>query len=318
MADLLALPTDDPVNNVDGQLQDILQAVLFNTPSNTDITLAPAWANLVGHAMLAYHLAEPEACATKVREVWTVLWSFLQSSQTSIRKSAADSLDLLIKCLTPEMIVSAIQDGPGSKSTLRKCITQIDKALDSLAYATAMPEVLSVLSSLITGLRYRNGPRTSPTAAEILLMPLIVKVAGMRVQKAFEYKEAADVVCSTAMRIVGPEVLLRDLPLNLEPADRYVFPVIEDSNGNNQCFFRQSGKEPRAFLLPMLSQAHSSPLSHFVAYFVPLTEHMFDLQQTAEAEGRQSEAKVWSVLVDQIWSGLHGYCYGTLDLKTVG
>lgn len=67
----------------------------------------------------------------------------------------------------------------------------------------------------------------------------------------------------------------------------------------------------------MLSQPHSSPLSHFVSYFVPLTERMFDLQQTAETEGRQAEAKVWSVLVDQTWSGLHGYCYGTIELKKV-
>lgn len=67
----------------------------------------------------------------------------------------------------------------------------------------------------------------------------------------------------------------------------------------------------------MLSQPHPSPLSHFVSYFVPLTERMFDLQQTAEVDGRQSEAKVWSVLVDQIWSGLHGYCWGTIDITTV-
>ena len=65
----------------------------------------------------------------------------------------------------------------------------------------------------------------------------------------------------------------------------------------------------------MLSQPHPSPLSHFVSYFVPFTERMFDLHAKAEAEGRSSEAKVWSVIVDQVWSGLHGYCYGTPDLK---
>lgn len=79
--------------------------------------------------------------------------------------------------------------------------------------------------------------------------------------------------------------------------------------------YRQAGREPRAYLLPLLAQPHSSPLGHFVNYFVPLTERMFDLQTTAEAEGRQSEAKVWSVLVEQIWMGLPGYCWGTVDLK---
>jgi len=45
---------------------------------------------------------------------------------------------------------------------------------------------------------------------------------------------------------------------------------------------------------------------------------MFDLQQTAERNSRQSEAKVWSVLVAQIWTGLSGYCFATGDLKEVG
>lgn len=48
-----------------------------------------------------------------------------------------------------------------------------------------------------------------------------------------------------------------------------------------------------------------------------MTERMFDLEQTAEVEGRASEAKVWNVLVAQIWNGLPGYCYGTRDLKEV-
>ncbi|KAJ3546583.1 hypothetical protein NM688_g5502 [Phlebia brevispora] len=297
LADLLAVPVDDPVNNLQGQLQDILQAVLSDPPSNTDMTLAPAWASVVGHAMLAFRSSDPDACVAKVGDVWKALWSFLDSDQRAIRQSTSDALDSLVKCFTPEMIQSAVKDKTGTKATLRKLITLVDKALGSLSYANATPEILSVLSSLIAGLRYRTGPSHSPTAAELLLMPLIVKVANLRIQKTFEYKEAADLVCSTAMRIMGPGVLLRELPLNLEPADR------------------QAGKEPRAFLLPMLSQPHPSPLSHFVSYFVPLTERMFDLQQNAESEGRQSEAKVWSVLVHQIWSGLHGYCYGATDLR---
>ena len=45
---------------------------------------------------------------------------------------------------------------------------------------------------------------------------------------------------------------------------------------------------------------------------------MFDLQQKAEVEDRPAEAKVWSVLVTQIWNGLPAYCYQTPDLEEVG
>ena len=44
---------------------------------------------------------------------------------------------------------------------------------------------------------------------------------------------------------------------------------------------------------------------------------MFDLQQKAESEGRPSEAKVWNVLIAQIWAGLSGYCFTTPDLQEV-
>lgn len=86
---------------------------------------------------------------------------------------------------------------------------------------------------------------------------------------------------------------------------------------NTKLVLRQAGKEPRAFLLPLLPQPHPSPLAHFVSYFVPLSERMFEYQSTAEMEDRQAEAKVWSVLISQIWAGLVGYCYATPDLPKV-
>lgn len=61
----------------------------------------------------------------------------------------------------------------------------------------------------------------------------------------------------------------------------------------------------------MLSQPHPSPLTHFTSYFLPYTSRLFDLAQTALSANRASEAKVYNVLIDQIWSGFFGYCYPT-------
>ncbi|KAF5380415.1 hypothetical protein D9615_004614 [Tricholomella constricta] len=295
LSDLFALPSEDGTH-IGDQLSDVLSVVLSSPPSKSDTILSPAWVLVLGHAFSVYRATDNGAHSNQLGKVWKTIWSFLESSDAPTRKAAAQSLDVLCCSFSPALISSALQDG-ASKDTLRKIITQTTQALDSLAYARAMPELLSVLSSMIVNLRYRPKPRSSPTAAESLLLPLIVHVGTLRIQKGFEYKEAADATLATAMRILGPEVLLRVLPLNLEPSDR------------------KAGREPRAYLLPLLSQPHPSPLSHFVSYFVPLSERMFDLQSTAEAEDRPSEAKVWSVLVAQIWSGFVGYCYGTPDLK---
>ncbi|PIL36261.1 hypothetical protein GSI_01923 [Ganoderma sinense ZZ0214-1] len=299
LSDLLALSVENPTVNLHSHISELLKVILSSPPLRSDSALTAAWATVLGSTMIAYHHDNSEECAAELGKVWKAIWNLLDSSDTTTRKAATEALATLGQCFTTSLIKAAVKekgtDDP--KSTLGKIIAQTSKALDSLAYARAIPDVLSVVSSLIVHLRSRNGSRKNTTATEQLLLPLIVKVADLRVQKTFEHKEMADTTLGTAMRILGPAVLLRALPLNLEAVDR------------------QAGREPRAFLLPLLAQPHPSPLGHFLAYFVPLTERMFDLQSTAESEGRQSEAKVWRVLIEQIWVGLPGYCWGTPDLK---
>jgi hypothetical protein len=45
---------------------------------------------------------------------------------------------------------------------------------------------------------------------------------------------------------------------------------------------------------------------------------MFDLEQKAKAADRLSEAKVWAVLIAQVWAGLPGYCWSKADTPEVG
>lgn len=222
LSDLFALPDEDGTSIVGEQISDVLKVVLSSLPSKSNATLAPAWVNVLGNAMLAYNLTNADACAVELGKVWKSVWNFLESTDAPTRKASAQSLDLLSRCLTPTLISSALQDAD-SRSTLGKIVAQVTKALDSLAYARAIPELLSVVSSLISNLRHRHASRSSPTAAESLLLPLIKKVGELRTQKGFEHKEGADATLATAMRVLGPQVMLQVLPLNLEPADRYVF-----------------------------------------------------------------------------------------------
>ncbi|KAH9931181.1 ribosomal RNA-processing protein 12 [Epithele typhae] len=299
LSDLLALSTEDPTVDLQSHMSDLLKVILSSPPLRSDSALTSAWAGVLGSTMLAYYHANPEECSPEVHKVWKALWNLLDSSDTSTRKAAADALSTLSRCFTPSLITAAVKERDSSepKSAIGKIVAQTAKALDSLPYASAIPGIFAVSTALMENLRYRGGSKDHATAAEQLLVPLIEKASELRVQKTFEHKEAADAFLSAAMRVLGPEVLLRLLPLNLEAADR------------------QAGREPRAFLLPLLAQPHPSPLGHFLSYFVPLTERMFDLQTTADAEGRQSEAKVWSVLVEQIWVGLPGYCWAPADLE---
>ncbi|KIY44425.1 NUC173-domain-containing protein [Fistulina hepatica ATCC 64428] len=295
LANIFLLPLESDVNEVTERIPEVLKVVLASAPSKTDAILAPAWLQLVGGALLAYSAASPDVSGTGVAQVWKVVWDFIDSDVVSIRKASARSLESVCQSFTPAFILSSVKNGP-SKSIVQNIVTQSAKSLDLLPYARSVPEILSVISCLISNLALRD-ERTGETYAETLMLPVVKQVGDLRLKKGFEFKEHADEVVSTAMRVIGPQPVLNALPLNLEPSDR------------------QAGREPRAFLLPLLVQPHPSPLSHFVKYFVPLSERLFNLQQMAEMEGNQAQAKLWEVLIAQIWAGLPGYCAGACDLK---
>lgn len=223
MSDIFALPIEDSSSNVADQVPDVLKVVLSSPPSKSDTVLPPAWAQVLGNAMSSYSAVNPEACAKEVGKVWKAVWNFLDSNDAITRKAISRSLDVLCRSFPLSLIAAAAIDKDGH-DTLHKIITQVEKALDSLAYARSVPELLSIVSSLITQIRLQEGGSSSPSVAQTLLIPLVKQIGDMRIQKGFEYKEAVDTTLATAMRVFGPEVVLSVLPLNLEPENRYVKP----------------------------------------------------------------------------------------------
>ena len=225
MSDIFTVSIDDVSSNIKYQLTDVLRVVLSSSPSKSDVVLSASWVQALGSAMVAYNAADQTASAEELPKVWKSVWNFLDSSDAATRKATTQSLCALSNCFSPALTSAAILDQDGSSSIIRKIISQVTKALDSLSYSRSIPELLSIISSIITNLRHRDS-KTSPTAAELLVLPLIVRIGDLRVLKNFEYKEAADATLSTAMHIIGPEALLNALPLNLDPANRYVFTVV--------------------------------------------------------------------------------------------
>jgi len=224
MSDIFTVSINDVSGNIKHQLTDVLRVVLSFPPSKSDVVLSASWVQALGSAMVAYNAVDQTASSEELLKVWKSVWNFLDSTDAATRKATAQSLSALSSCFSPALASVAIPDQDDS-SIIRRIISQMNKALDSLAYARSIPELLSIISSIITNLRHRDS-KTSPTAAELLILPLIVRIGDLRTSKGFEYKEAADATLSTAMRIIGPEALLKALPLNLDPASRYVLIVV--------------------------------------------------------------------------------------------
>jgi len=219
---------------------------MTSPPPKSDFLLCVSWVHILGVALVALNTVNSDTSSSEVGRVWKAVWNFLDSTDINTRKATAESLSSISTCFSEKLVSAAVEDR-GDSSVIRKIVSQVTKALDSLPYARAIPELLTVVSSIIKNLQSQK-PESGPTAAEILLLPLIVHIAELRIMKGFEYREAADDTLSMAMRVLGPEVLLEALPLNLELGDRY---ALSD--------FAVSATLTRLALL-VLSQGHFSSL----------------------------------------------------------
>ncbi|KAH7108388.1 NUC173-domain-containing protein [Auriculariales sp. MPI-PUGE-AT-0066] len=299
---MLAVIISDREASSDTPTSSILRTILASPPSHSDATLAPSWCILLGKVMITYMAAAPEECSSELPAVWATCWGFLGSDILAVRAGAEEALIALTTCISSDLItpaVKAVTKGKDvAKTSLGKIIGQVEKSLESLAYAKATPQILAVLSALLLALRTQPDtiPGVDKTPAETLLISVVTQVGNMRTNPKFLHKEGADGVLNKAIRVMGAKVVLEALPLNIEPNER------------------EAGKEPRAFILALLPHPHPSQLKHFVDYFVPLSERLFDYKQKAEASSNPAEAKMWDVLVLQIWSGLAGYAWNPTGL----
>lgn len=159
-------------------------------------------------------------CDSELGKVWKTVFPYLETSDTGARVDIAGTLSTLSQSLSDDLIKSALSNSDVNKSVVRQMIEQLSQALDSISYAVALPQILVVISAFIVRLKYRPDGRAGPTAAEQLMLPLVSKLGELRMKKGFEQKEAADEMLRTAMSVLGPDVLLSVLPLNLEPKDR--------------------------------------------------------------------------------------------------
>lgn len=88
-------------------------------------------------------------------------------------------------------------------------------------------------------------------------------------------------------------------------------PQLTSSDGNTP----QPG---RAHLLPLIrTRTTNDSLAFFASYFRPLSERVFARKVSAEEKGKEGEAKIWEVIVGQIWDCFPGFCEMPRDMKAV-
>ena len=267
------------------KLPKLMEAISELRPSQNDSQLLPSWIAVISRGYDVSAQVSPENTFQKLPELFEMISGFLASSSHNIRVSASEGLiSFVVNCVP----ITAILDPSVYEEKVLGKLAKAATALLSVKYRSAWMEVFTVLSALFSVFRWRS----------IGLLDDVVKAVGeLRGNDSFNGKKEADVVLGTAIEAMGPDSVLRILPLNLAKP--------------------KSGQSGRAWLLPILrDHVQNTNLKHFRSEFVPLSENMFQrVLDTGDSE-KTMETKIFETLVQQIWALLPGYCNLPLDLIT--
>ncbi|SAM83919.1 related to RRP12-Protein required for normal pre-rRNA Processing [Ustilago bromivora] len=293
-------------------LLDSLRSPAF-VPSSSDVQLLPAYLRALEQAMSAYsRFNNGEPAWRLAPQVWNQVFALSMSAKSdasrtapAVRAAGRDTLIALLRyCMPDAAVIDSIKSSFSKKKAgsnpLLDMIQSIEDAIgkDSLQYMHSRAEILSVLASLITRLRYHYVPNTQPPhpAAASLTMHIVQSIAELRQEPTFEHREYADTVIAAAVEVCGPRLLLEAIPLNL---------------------FGEAEGPGRAWLLPLIrTKITNTELSHFTGDLVSLSEKIFNKRQEAESDGRPVEAKMYEALTEQIWALFPAYCAMPRDLVT--
>jgi ribosomal RNA-processing protein 12 len=271
-------------NESSSKLPRLLEVISELRPSQNDSQLLPPWIAVLSRGYDVAAQIEPDETFQKLPDLFDLVSGFLASTSHNIRVSASECLiSFMANCIPENVLLEpSIYD--------EKVLEKLSKgAVDllSVKYQAAWMETFNVMGAMFEGLRWRADP---------ILSDVVRTVGELRENDSFTGKKEADEIIGKATRAMGPESVLRILPLNLARP--------------------KAGQPGRAWLLPILRDYVSNTnLQHFKTEFVPLSELMFQrVLDHGDAE-KTMEIKIFETLVQQIWGLLPGYCDLPLDLE---
>jgi ribosomal RNA-processing protein 12 len=193
------------------------------------------------NTMVVYARTDGDGCAASLGKVWDLAWTWIDSDDTACRLASERALCAFARyCISQREILdttslheaqapladrkSSMKGKDHAKGTsLGTIIATLSGSIHSVSYAKSISSLLAILTALISRLRVPvpsnlSSARTRRTsAAQSLLADLIKYIGDLRTAKGFEYREKADDVLGMAIAVLGPEVFLGILPLNVLP-----------------------------------------------------------------------------------------------------
>lgn len=257
----------------------VLQTLFDRQPAKNDQEQMVVWLDGMSRALCAFNRSDRSACLENIQRIFEIC---VNECLLSVYKRVQTKATNVLKTIIKNILKPKVED-----SLLKKLFQIVENGL-TYAYTLSWNYVLHLLADM-----WDLMGKDSFEFCQNCLKSL----AGLRSTKDFSFLPELDAAVGKAIRVFGPELILRVIPLNLTGTVKDV--LLEQS-----------------WLLPLLRDNIShTELNHFVSYFLPIA---FQLQTTAEnlkEKGDTTNATVLSTLQDQLWSLFPGYCSFPTDLS---
>lgn len=272
----------------DDKFQNVLKIIFDLQPSINDSKLAASWLLVVAKAVTAYAKVEPLKCLTQIPKILNTLKLFFASEVSNITTSVSQCFIAIIidavgddLLLLPPLVPNETYEE--TDEVISSIAELFNNELLSLRYSHCFKDILEVLNVIFKKFQTRCNPD--------FLQSLEI-VGEWRSNEQQDFKEELELVIGSAIRSLGPDVVLSIIPLNLDK-----------STGG------------RAWLLPILrDNIINSEISIFKKQFVPLLKLM--TERLAKTPSKNVVVlKIFETVIDQIWSLLPKFCYLAKDVR---
>ncbi|EGV63832.1 pre-rRNA processing protein [Yamadazyma tenuis] len=269
----------------------VLDVIFDLKPAVNDLHLAASWLAVVAKASECFAALDASVYITKFSNIFHQVAAFLSSESKDIYSSASHCLTAITAAIPDEYLLQpSKQNGisPEVYESMDDLISgladTIEKDLLTIKHQHAFKEILEFINESILKLRSRANPD---------LLGIVETIGDWRTTESEDFshnKEAEDVLAS-AISVMGPEVVLGVLPLNLN----------------------STTSPGRAWLLPLLrDNVRFANLGFYISEILPLVE--FFQEKISNLNKDSVNVKIFQTIIDQIWSLLPPFCDLPKDL----
>nr|CAG4651565.1 EOG090X00E0 [Triops cancriformis] len=265
----------------------LITALYDYQPGTNDVQPTIAWLTVMQQAHVNLAKLDVSLCLGHLSKFFTTACNAWLSERAEIFAAVTSNLSsVLVHCLQPALDKEGPDHAGLAKSVAEKIVDSVEKGL-RFQYLAAWKHVIELCTTLIEVVG-----KYLPT----LLCTCLQSLADLRVSPRFAYEAEVDFAVGKAVRVMGPRIVLRAIPLQITGhEDNYDFP--------------------RSWLLPVLREniGHTE-LGYYIEYFLPLTEACRARSLRFAKESNPVGAKTYDLLQRQIWGLLPGFCKSPTDV----